>query len=63
MSSHAGKTAISEMPAKKKETTKYGETFEKWAPMQVKQRFSQKTHPELYKKSLQNQSKILPKWC
>ena len=40
MSSHAGKTAISEMPANKKETTKYGETFEKWAPMQVKQRFS-----------------------
>ena len=29
MSSHAGKTAISEMPANKKETTKYGETFAK----------------------------------
>ena len=31
--------------------------------MQVKQRFSQKTHPELYQKSFQNQSKIHPKWC
>jgi hypothetical protein len=29
MSSHVGKTAISEMPVNKKKTTKYGLTFEK----------------------------------
>ena len=65
MSSHASKTAISEMPANKKETKKYRETFEKMSSHAGKTAFfiknTSKNIPKILPKSVQNTSKMEPK--